>query len=505
MLARLVGARTVRLLTILLSLACGAPGAERPIGVVGTSAPEPASNAAPSARGPEGRVGTGDASRLVASGSGGWAVVCEAREDTDGNGVLAFSLGAGYRTVGDEARPYFVHGVGLGEPVEDFLAADPRGRWVALARDGAAWLYDCADASWRELGSMPEEPRRESHAHPFFSFGGGALAFVTAERGLVVRDLATGAERAIPSIDGRLVLVTARRGAVSTEWVVEDTNGNGELDLSGLATRPRPPDASPCVPRDGDGLHPPPRRADRIAEHVFWWSEAGVVERAPPGRLVAAGPGYSFFDRAGGTVRVSPPGSPPPREVSVGAGLHVLAVSEDGRGWVAQDSAHPSRLVFVRDDGPPTELDVPVVPGDLRFFVEGDLLALETGEAIVDLRTGETILRPGRTLRQTAGFVVAVRDFDWTVVDAQSGAASTFPGRVRSLHGRYALVGDDYPAHVVDLATGEVRGEVQPAVWDIADDGRVLTSPVPDEGPIGPGPYTWRWPSPPPIPIHPDF
>jgi hypothetical protein len=130
----------VRLVLCAVMTACSArpalPAAIRP---QPASAPPPVASSAPAVVTPPPAAGTfGTAHPVVlekAAIDGRWAVLCQAREDTDGDGKVAVSLGPRGELVGDAMRSYFISAGGAGEPIDVFVGSDAANRFVALIRD----------------------------------------------------------------------------------------------------------------------------------------------------------------------------------------------------------------------------------------------------------------------------------------------------------------------------------------------------------------------------------
>src|SRR4051812_25062577 len=64
--------------------------------------------------------------------AGTWAVVCQARADTDHDGTILTYWEMHGDTGGDEMSAYVVDSTGHETPIDDLLAGDPRGRWLAV-------------------------------------------------------------------------------------------------------------------------------------------------------------------------------------------------------------------------------------------------------------------------------------------------------------------------------------------------------------------------------------
>lgn len=443
------------------------------------SAPSPVPESA-AAEEPIGRVGSDQASSLVASGRTGWAVVCEARQDSNGDGTLSFEI-TGYHTEGDEVRPYLVFGIGPGEPIDAHLASDESGRWIAVARGGSAWLVDARSARWEELGPTPVEPARDLAVHPFFSFGGGTFAYFTEPTGLVARELASGTVHRVPAHAGRLVDVRAEEsGFVTTSWV-EDSDHDGTFGMTGVVGHVLPEDHSPCASYGSDAIRMPSTRGDHVEHLLSWWTSDGTIRSVPaPISHWRAGDDL-LVERDDGAFRLSAAGEAP-----VAEGLHLLAVSVDGGSWLAAgpwDAASSPLLYF--HDGVRSETGL-VRPD--QWFEEGDLFVDADTRTMIDLRTGTRSALDGAAYELAGGWIRVEHDAGTTWIDAATGARREVADR-GSLFGDHLLVGD-WPVRVLDLRTGEDRGRIDGRVWNVTDDGRVLRSPG-DTTPMERGPFEW--------------
>lgn len=92
----------------------------------------------------------GDADVIAASAEHRWAVLWQAREDTDGNGVVQVYYGEHGGRGGDRQDIWIVLGGGPGVRVDRFL--DGRGRWLAVVDDGDVQLIDSATGTRTVLG-----------------------------------------------------------------------------------------------------------------------------------------------------------------------------------------------------------------------------------------------------------------------------------------------------------------------------------------------------------------
>ncbi|MBN1612739.1 MAG: hypothetical protein JW940_39315 [Polyangiaceae bacterium] len=178
--------------------------------------------------------------------SGRWAALCQAREDTDGDGKLGVHYGPRGEFVGDRMQSYFVLGSGPGEAIDALAAQDSSGRHVVIAQQGRLLLVDTQTAARTDLTALGADDRSDAlafvqHRSLAFDPDGRRLAYLRRDPGpytqgrrvlVVVRDLSSGTEREIKaglgepwrvrfSPDGRELVL---------EVIARDTNGNGRLE-----------------------------------------------------------------------------------------------------------------------------------------------------------------------------------------------------------------------------------------------------------------------------------
>lgn len=172
-----------------------------------------------------------------------WAVVCEAREDSDGDGRVAVAVLHHGDLAGDAVYPYLVLGGGAGTRIDQFLDADPSGTKLVVARDFCVDLVDVTTgkgvalvgADARRGGSMGR------HRAVSFSPDGTLLAYIRSDGDrstVVLRTLASGAERVVDSGPGLLASIGFDGSGrwLLVDLVVADTDGDGRIELPTLVT-----------------------------------------------------------------------------------------------------------------------------------------------------------------------------------------------------------------------------------------------------------------------------
>jgi hypothetical protein len=179
-----------------------------------------------------GDIGSGGAVQLLgASSSGAWVALCD----------------------GQPRRPRLVLGSGPGEPIDELLAQDPRGRYVVVGTAGVAELVDAVTSSrlnLTELGADVRRLRSDYAEHRALSFddSGKYLAYVRRQGAgpqLVVRDLEAGTERVFTPGAGDVLRIQLSADAryLTFDALREDTNHNGKLDWPAPE---EPPGKSAC-------------------------------------------------------------------------------------------------------------------------------------------------------------------------------------------------------------------------------------------------------------------
>ena len=173
----------------------------------------------------------------AASPTGEWLVVCQAREDSNGDGRLAVSRNAAGQLEGDRSRPYLLRRSGRDEPLEAWLGSSPDGRWLALRQQGHSSIVDTLSERVINLESTDFDGRNDglSHAHHravAFSPDSARIALILRSKAIRVVDLDSGKQRDYSVAPSRPWRVEFSTDAASLRvWLVtEDKNGNGRLD-----------------------------------------------------------------------------------------------------------------------------------------------------------------------------------------------------------------------------------------------------------------------------------
>jgi PQQ-like domain len=167
----------------------------------------------------------------------GWAAVCEARDDDDGNGRLEVTPLARGNARGDRLEPYLVLGSGSGTDIDDFVTGDAGGRWVVMTKDMCVYLVDARTGRATPLDGAdgrPGDDAFEPHRAASFSPDGSSLVYIRSEgdRAWVVhRDIQSRRERLIDPGPGELskVFIDASGRFIVMEMVAPSTSRSGPL------------------------------------------------------------------------------------------------------------------------------------------------------------------------------------------------------------------------------------------------------------------------------------
>ncbi|MCA9629648.1 MAG: hypothetical protein KC766_18365 [Myxococcales bacterium] len=478
-----------------------------------------------------------------ASGNRRWVALCQAREDSDGDGQVAFHVGPRGELLGDAVRSYLVRGAGEGTPLDEFIDADPSGRWLLLRREGRLELFDDFSGEATDLSALGADARDDVSRdlpHRALSFdAAGKLAYLRLgahESGmlpgqrkeqLVLRDLESGTERVFDPGRGSVyrLRLDATGNWLVLEVLIDDTNKNGRFDWplpeqgSGVSKR--------CVSsRATYSVYP--GRGDRVYTRSLY---LGDVSRGKPAklerrdglvtplgkRLIYRGASPKLFSRA---YRRGRPHSEAldledcePRVLYADAARNSLVVAcEPSREQVKKthNYRHAVELVRLLGGGQierkPLGFDLAPIRGDtwagalsgprLLHFYPGsetrvldlqntEVLPLKVGDIVLHTYEAHALVRRGNSL--------------W-LFDAQAAESSgdksawlDLGAKVdevsEELHrGRFSWVSPQW----IDLGAGRVLGK-QARVLALSDDGRALVPLRPEETSeeLATGPLVW--------------
>jgi hypothetical protein len=137
-----------------------------------------------------------------------WMALCQARNDTDGDGKIEIQVGHHGKLFGDAMELYLVLGGGDGTRIDALAGHSDDGRWLAIVRAGKVELVDGTTGEARELRDADAvSDGRPGAPHRAARFAGNRLLYIrpgsAGDDKLVVHDPATHAEREI-AVPGRL-------------------------------------------------------------------------------------------------------------------------------------------------------------------------------------------------------------------------------------------------------------------------------------------------------------
>jgi hypothetical protein len=170
---------------------------------------------------------------------GSWIAICQARQDTDGNGKIEIHLGHHGDLYGDAMTPYIVRHDGKGDPI-DALVGTQRDRWVVAMRGGELALFDAQRGSWEQLRAdvrddgVPVGPHRAASV----AKAGDRMVYFKDDQTMIVRELSTGVEKVVivPGVKLWRVAVEALGHWAQVFVIAKDTDGDGMLTWPRIKT-----------------------------------------------------------------------------------------------------------------------------------------------------------------------------------------------------------------------------------------------------------------------------
>lgn len=428
----------------------------------------------------------------AAAADGSWVVICQARVDTDGDGEVAVHVGYHGDTYGDRFAPFVVGRDGREQAIDAVVAHSDDGRWLAVVRGGKLVLHDAAADTWLELpGADAKDDGVPVLGHRAASIDGAGTRLVYFRSGdrVVVRELATGAEREVTQ-PGIWRAEVDRDGRWARLLVVrKDQDGDGKRTWPSLRTSLSDRDCrGPIMSYSTGGWSgdmPEFLWLDLATGAIVDEGEAIV---APVGDdLLRAGPrgALSLGGRELASAACDPQvigvAATPPRVLYTCRPSHgdEAAVTLAGPGLARPTTMTATRRADWRDEL--ARYRDPVACN------HGTCVDLDGGAARPDPSSGHDVIASHGTRRLIAGPPL-------TIVDVADGS------RVEVGDGGDALQAAAGPVVVVagvvyDLATRTRLGTVRGAVQAVDRAGRVLVLDGDGDG-IPRGPLRWMSPSP---------
>lgn len=455
---------------------------------------------------PEPGYGTAHATILHAvDPAGHWMVMCQARTDTNGDGKVSSFLDSHHGVaLGDDIEPYLILGPGAGSRIDDYVAHDRSGRWIAVIRAKRLILIDTRSGKEWDLstsGAVTEDvdPVFGPHAAASFDAAGRQCLYVRKAGTrvvAVVRDLRTHTETVIDPGPG---LFYRARLDPNGHWVrvrvvPKDTDGNGTLERPSFSSSLSPRrcrgevGAYSTFGRSGD--------ADVLRVAPTSGGSAIAVEGlvAPIGkRLLCRRPDGALVMRQAGSPEqpVAPPDAEAllyARAASTGAFVLAYAQKEGGRSLWLHKGAKRVNLPTTRRQKSDEET---ILYG--RWWPHTHVTSQA---AIADLERGVLIRTPGRAIRVHGDRVLLRRPSGLVIrdlgTDKEWEIAAELQGSWRLLQSDAALAEEGQMIHLQDPArSGSYEGEA----LGVASDGRVLTGAAKEHGMVV-GPLRWIRPTP---------
>jgi hypothetical protein len=476
-----------------------------------------------------GAIGTPHVAVFVTSAPDArWVVLCQPRVDTNGDGKIGMSVGYHGDMFGDAIDPYLVTGAGAGEKLDDYVASDKTGRYLAVLRGGKLVLIDTTSGKSTDLSALGADKTDDinpfgGHRAASFDDAGRRMTYIRVRGGraptsqasvIVVRDLATGAETEIDPGPGLLFRASIDPGGewVAAQVVGADTDGNGKLELPLVRTslsgrRCRGPIAIyGTYGRSGDApelrVAPASGGVAKPAPDLLLPLGRGLLMRSAAGALSLLRTGQPPVDLAPASCGAKILHGDPTREQvvvacssGVAAGgnlpleLHSPSIHRPLGASIAAPSRmednlrfRPARLVRLSGAGGATLLVDHARQSVVRVPADSEVLHVFEGRAL--LARGRALI----VLDVETGREAKVGSLDG---DRGSDAWSRAVSSVEA-NGGMARVGQ----LVIDLAGARAVGAISGEALAISTDGRVLLAARQGEDGLTYGPLKWQKPSP---------
>ncbi len=441
---------------------------------------------------------------------GRWLAACTARADSDKNGRVAVEIGASGALTGDALGAELFVGGRKPELIDDLLAYDPTGRFVAIRRGGKALLVDLAAGSEIDLATLGWDDRDDAlplRAHRALAFDprGEVLAYVRRRAGrpeVALRTLASGAEQIVTDLPGEPYRMawdgTGEQLVVFT--VADDTSGNGRLEWPAPAAKGPRFGCSGPLPR----FTATPELGDRAS--VFVAPRAGGSARFFPDFAIPFGSGVVVRSASGELLLASAGGRKTLAASTCGA--RILA-SDPWRGLliVACPGKNPQKAgVELVGVGYRLELGVEIQPTSIDVWPDRPvrLVAIYPGTdaLLLDLERRTTVrLEPGDQVIATSGARALVRRKNAVVLfDTERNTTKLLVPKLPRLpfvlvEGSVAVVGSE----VVDASKDDPLGSISGRALALTPTGEVLVARggPPSAERLALGPLTWEHPTPP--------
>jgi hypothetical protein len=471
-------------------------------------------------------IGTAHPSAVIAAGSdGSWVALCQARADSNADGRIAARVGAQGELSGDRLDSYLVLGSGPGSAIDELLAYEPSGRFLAVKRRGQLQLIDAHAKVELPLGAGPVDLRSDAvpyrgHRTVRFDSESRRMLYVRShvtQGEVVIRDLRTGLERSIDPGPGE---VWRAEFDNSGDWVLisvlnEDTNNTGKLEWPAPAAGPNSSQCTGSIPRlsvwspRGDMPHLRIARSDEggpsepVAGFVTTLAD-GVVTRDLSGRLL-------WTQSANAASSGAPDAAPKPKPST----YEIASAKCDGRVLYADNLR---KLVLLACAGAVGHWPLWLVGPDQRATLGVELAPSDTfrpaersprllpiyppqTSALVDLstRTLKPLQNGDLVLGTHQAFALIQRGTELVLLDADTGQTTSLARGVADLPDVLLNASTVFVSpFAVDVAKGRLFGRMEPATRPLAlsRDGRVLLGARKATVDFPLGPLRWASPQP---------
>jgi hypothetical protein len=354
--------------------------------------------------------GTADPYRIVElPPDARWAVICQARSDTNGDGKIAISFTMHGDQEGDAMTAYLIDPAGHESVIDNVLDRSPDGRWLAIVEAGAPVLIETT--SWQRTrldGSLPQFHITTGHASWDFSPDSRYLLF-SRHGAPIVRELATGIERTIApaawrtdwSVDGSWVELRILHGDTDHDGYVHGPDDEPNEGVPGRNCGHKREYGDVLTDIDPDVYATDGTKLDAVAESAQHEDDlARVLWRVRDGRLVngvkAISDSVIVGKRADGQLEVGELGKP---AKAIPAGCNIES------SWAPAHSlvllcALPGDLYSVRWWR--GDADIELYRGDYHVVVMGENhahfeIAAKEKDVFVDSTDGHVIARREHT------------------------------------------------------------------------------------------------------------
>ncbi len=418
-----------------------------------------------------------------------WSVVCEAREDTDGDGAIDVRVGPRGELSGDRVQRYINLSNGESLPIDELVASSADGRALVVRRESRFELWNHTTGERRALPGVESAGGGELPTPSIAAFSEASLFYLRkheAHKELVELTLATGAERPLYSdreeiagleldpTGNYVVLGIARRRPSSTSpppcrGPVAEIRVAREPSSSGYVV----------IPRSGGKA----RRVDDLAlvfgkelirrrdDGSLVWDRDGrtrlLADDECKGRILFAEPARQLL-----LLGCEMPKKPWRFEVTLLAGSVRRPLQIDVAGLAIDEPPRPGTRFF------------PLYPGAETMLFDAErqtLRRFSPGDQILGLSDAHALIRRGRTA---------------LLYDAETDRTRELPGKIETLV-EVQRTGPMVHASpfVVDLSAGRWLGNVSGRAHAVSVSGEVLLAARPASAEaLARGPLLWQAP-----------